>query len=254
MTPGLLYFFKIPSCFRVCTIWRFIPSICWCFFSDSSNVCTVLNCKPRMVSSNPWNYKIAIQIIFHRYLLIKLCETIKCIWAVLYAMLWNTMPASTVCLCIRLKEIWYGIIVQKPTAIYQTKPTRNISSNVIIVSSLLDTIWHSLMFVYNQKDMCVCACKLCDLLIHSSPEHCWPVHSCFQSVKKTGRLLVSHEAPITGGFGAEIASTIQVCYSVNSLHLNLLWNNNGIRNTSCRRVCPTPQFGLCHAIDECVLV
>lgn len=31
----------------------------------------------------------------------------------------------------------------------------------------------------------------------------------FQSVKKTGRCLIAHEAPITNGFGAEIAATIQ---------------------------------------------
>lgn len=31
-----------------------------------------------------------------------------------------------------------------------------------------------------------------------------------QSVVKTGRLLVSHEAPVTGGFAAEISSTVQV--------------------------------------------
>lgn len=31
-----------------------------------------------------------------------------------------------------------------------------------------------------------------------------------QSVQKTGRLLVAHEAPVTGGFAAEIASEIQV--------------------------------------------
>ena len=30
-----------------------------------------------------------------------------------------------------------------------------------------------------------------------------------QSVEKTGRLLISHEAPITGGFGGEIAAAIQ---------------------------------------------
>lgn len=32
----------------------------------------------------------------------------------------------------------------------------------------------------------------------------------FQSVQKTGRLLVAHEACHTGGFGAEISSTVQV--------------------------------------------
>ena len=29
-----------------------------------------------------------------------------------------------------------------------------------------------------------------------------------QSVNKTGRLVVSHEAPVTGGFAAEIASRV----------------------------------------------
>lgn len=32
----------------------------------------------------------------------------------------------------------------------------------------------------------------------------------FQSVTKTGRLIVAHEAPITAGFASEISSTIQV--------------------------------------------
>ena len=36
--------------------------------------------------------------------------------------------------------------------------------------------------------------------------------SCLQSVKKTGRLVVTHEAPLTNGFGAEIASTVQVSH------------------------------------------
>lgn len=31
-----------------------------------------------------------------------------------------------------------------------------------------------------------------------------------QSVKKTGRCIIAHEAPYTGGFGAELAASIQV--------------------------------------------
>jgi 2-oxoisovalerate dehydrogenase E1 component beta subunit len=32
-------------------------------------------------------------------------------------------------------------------------------------------------------------------------------------VKKTGRVIVAHEAPLTGGFAAEIAAVIQVSCS-----------------------------------------
>ena len=37
----------------------------------------------------------------------------------------------------------------------------------------------------------------------------WDVETIAKSVTKTGRLVVSHEAPITNGFGAEIVATIQ---------------------------------------------
>lgn len=37
----------------------------------------------------------------------------------------------------------------------------------------------------------------------------WDVEAVEESVKKTGKLLVSHEAPITGGFAAEIAAVVQ---------------------------------------------
>ncbi|GGX72258.1 alpha-ketoacid dehydrogenase subunit beta [Saccharospirillum salsuginis] len=37
----------------------------------------------------------------------------------------------------------------------------------------------------------------------------WDVDTVVESVKKTGRLLVSHEAPVTNGFGAEISATVQ---------------------------------------------
>ncbi|WP_163649047.1 transketolase C-terminal domain-containing protein [Modicisalibacter sp. 'Wilcox'] len=37
----------------------------------------------------------------------------------------------------------------------------------------------------------------------------WDVETVTESVLKTGRLVISHEAPLTGGFAAEIAATIQ---------------------------------------------
>ena len=37
----------------------------------------------------------------------------------------------------------------------------------------------------------------------------WDVEMVEQSVRKTGRLLISHEAPRTGGFAGEIATEIQ---------------------------------------------
>lgn len=42
----------------------------------------------------------------------------------------------------------------------------------------------------------------------------WDVDTVVASVLKTGRLIVSHEAPKTGGFAAEIGQTIQErCFS-----------------------------------------
>lgn len=41
----------------------------------------------------------------------------------------------------------------------------------------------------------------------------WDVNTVAESVRKTGRLLITHEAPKTGGYAAEIASTImQECF------------------------------------------
>jgi 2-oxoisovalerate dehydrogenase E1 component beta subunit len=38
----------------------------------------------------------------------------------------------------------------------------------------------------------------------------WDTETVYQSVRKTGRCIVTHEAPLTNGFGAELASSIQV--------------------------------------------
>eukprot|EP00877_Chromochloris_zofingiensis_P006572 jgi/Chrzof1/2168/Cz11g04230.t1 len=41
----------------------------------------------------------------------------------------------------------------------------------------------------------------------------WDVNAVTKSVNKTGRLIVSHEAPITSGFGAEITAAVaQRCF------------------------------------------
>lgn len=37
----------------------------------------------------------------------------------------------------------------------------------------------------------------------------WDVETVCKSVNKTGRLIISHEAPLTGGFASEIAATVQ---------------------------------------------
>jgi 2-oxoisovalerate dehydrogenase E1 component beta subunit len=37
----------------------------------------------------------------------------------------------------------------------------------------------------------------------------WDSESVINSVRKTGKLIVSHEAPLTCGFGAEVVATVQ---------------------------------------------
>ena len=64
----------------------------------------------------------------------------------------------------------------------------------------------------------------CVILCTRTPSHT-------QSVCKTGRLVISHEAPLTAGFGAEIAATVQVLYiyvilyTVHVLYVALLYCN-----------------------------
>ena len=49
------------------------------------------------------------------------------------------------------------------------------------------------------------SCEIIDLVTLSP----WDIDTIAQSVRKTGRLLINHEAPLTGGFAGEIAATIQ---------------------------------------------
>lgn len=49
------------------------------------------------------------------------------------------------------------------------------------------------------------SCELIDLQTINP----WDEETIVESVNKTGKLLISHEAPLTGGFAGEIAATIQ---------------------------------------------
>ncbi|KRX74167.1 2-oxoisovalerate dehydrogenase subunit beta, mitochondrial [Trichinella patagoniensis] len=55
------------------------------------------------------------------------------------------------------------------------------------------------------KEMLNISCELIDLRTIIP----WDENTVYESVKKTGRLLVAHEAPFTMGFGAEIAASVQ---------------------------------------------
>mmetsp|Transcript_11788 Transcript_11788/g.35954 ORF Transcript_11788/g.35954 Transcript_11788/m.35954 type:complete len:363 (-) Transcript_11788:59-1147(-) len=49
------------------------------------------------------------------------------------------------------------------------------------------------------------SCEVIDLMSLSP----WDVDTVVNSVNRTGRAIVAHEAPITGGFGAEVSATVQ---------------------------------------------
>ena len=67
----------------------------------------------------------------------------------------------------------------------------------------------------------------------------WDRETVLNSVRKTGRCIVSHEAPYTGGFGAEIAASIQV-----KVHPSVIRHKNNYHWSALIFMC-------CHDIDMC---
>ena len=57
----------------------------------------------------------------------------------------------------------------------------------------------------------------------------WDQETVFESVKKTGRCIIAHEAPLTSGFGSELAASIQASF------LEIMFVVNGLRWTARRR-------------------
>lgn len=111
------------------------------------------------------------------------------------------------CLFFEPKILYRSSVAQVPTEKY----TLPIGKAEVIREGTDITVvgWGSQMYVLEKaikaaEDIGI-SCELIDLRTILP----WDVETVVNSVKKTGRLLVAHEAPLTNGFGAEIAATIQ---------------------------------------------
>lgn len=111
------------------------------------------------------------------------------------------------CIFFEPKILYRSSVSQVPTEKY-TLPLEK--AEVIKEGSDITVVgWGSQMYVLEKavkaaEDIGI-NCELIDLRTILP----WDVETVVNSVKKTGRLLVAHEAPLTNGFGAEIAATIQ---------------------------------------------
>ncbi len=75
----------------------------------------------------------------------------------------------------------------------------------------------------------------------------WDRDTIFDSVKKTGRCVVAHEAPLTSGFGAEIAAAIQVYFQLLSTKRLFAPNYLFVKVSGCynlKKISLTPLFEL----------
>merc|ERR1712137_149308 len=119
------------------------------------------------------------------------------------------------CIFLEPKILYRSAVEQVPVKDY-TLPLS--SADILIEGDDITLVgWGTQIHVLREvcqlaKDQLNISCELIDLVTILP----WDKETIAQSVKKTGRLLIAHEAPLTSGFGAEIAAAIQ-----NECFLNL---------------------------------
>ncbi|KAG5861944.1 2-oxoisovalerate dehydrogenase subunit beta [Gonioctena quinquepunctata] len=112
------------------------------------------------------------------------------------------------CLVLEPKILYRAAVDEVPVEDYQLPIGR---ADVLIEGSDVTLVgWGTQVHVLKEvaqlaKEKFKISCEVIDL-VSILP---WDVETVCKSVKKTKRVLISHEAPLTGGFGAEISATIQ---------------------------------------------
>lgn len=112
------------------------------------------------------------------------------------------------CLFLEPKVLYRAAVEDVPTEDY-TLPLGK--ADVLVEGDAVTLIgWGTQVHVLHEvvklaKEELGVKCELIDL-VSILP---WDRETIFKSVKKTGRVIVAHEAPLTGGFGAELAASIQ---------------------------------------------
>ncbi|XP_057666425.1 2-oxoisovalerate dehydrogenase subunit beta, mitochondrial [Diorhabda carinulata] len=112
------------------------------------------------------------------------------------------------CLIFEPKILYRAAVEDVPVADYQLPIGK---ADIILEGNDVTLIgWGTQVHVLREvaemaKKQLKVSCEVIDL-VSILP---WDMETVFKSVKKTKRVLVSHEAPLTGGFGAELAAAIQ---------------------------------------------
>uniref|UniRef100_A0A9J8DAW2 2-oxoisovalerate dehydrogenase subunit beta, mitochondrial n=3 Tax=Cyprinus carpio TaxID=7962 RepID=A0A9J8DAW2_CYPCA len=112
------------------------------------------------------------------------------------------------CIFFEPKILYRAAVEQVPTEAYQIPLSQ---AEVLQEGSDLTLVaWGTQVHVLREvaamaQEKLGVSCELIDLQTILP----WDTETVCKSVVKTGRLLISHEAPVTGGFAAEISSTVQ---------------------------------------------